>query len=147
MTRDQVRNLVGVVIASVVIVVVALVFGTRPQKEQAIENAVSNLTEVVQELKAASSDTSIQTSTVREGEIAGARFKLSFSEASGTITYSGIDSKLVEDFFSRETEEIDGLKYTMQGEGTVQVSYLGFSELDDQIVADWLIEDAKALTR
>ncbi len=154
MTKEQIRNLVGVVVVSAVVVVGAFFFGSRPQKKQAVESAVQNVTQAVQEAKVvpapaapAASEQPSPVVTTREVQVAGASVQLAFSEAKGTVTYSGIDTQTVDQFFAREVGEIDGLRYEMAGPDKVQVSYNGFSVLDDQIVADWLIEDAQTLAK
>ncbi len=155
MTKEQIRNLIGVVVVSAVVVVGAFFFGGRSQKDQAVEPAaVRNVTQAVQEATAGSSPAASAAAeqpapvvTIREAQVAGASVQLAFSEAKGTVTYSGIDTLDVDWFFSGEVEEIDGLSYKMDGADKVQVSYNGFSVLDDEIVADWLLEDARNLVK
>ena len=151
MTKEQIRNLVGVVVVSAVVVVGAFFFGSRSQKKQAVESAVQNVAQAVQEAKVVPAPAAIEQPapvvTTREVQVAGASVRLAFSEAKGTVTYSGIDTQAVDRFFAREVGEIDGLHYAMEGPDKVQVSYNGFSVLDDQIVADWLIEDALNLAK
>lgn len=154
MTKEQVRNVIGVVVVSVVVIVGAILLGTRDQKKQAVESGVQNVTEAVKEavtptpVAAPAVPAEPQAAvTERESEVAGGKVSLSFSEGKGTVTYSGVDTALVEQFFAQEAQEIDGLTYTMDGADKVQVTYMGFSELDDQIVADWLLEDAAALAK
>ena len=154
MTKEQIRNLVGVVVVSAVVVVGAFFFGSRSLKKQAVESAVQNVAQAVQEAKVvpapvapAAIEQPAPVVTTREVQVAGASVRLAFSEARGTVTYSGIDTQAVDRFFAREVGEIDGLHYAMEGPDKVQVSYNGFSVLDDQIVADWLIEDARNLAK
>jgi len=143
-----------VVVVSAVVVVGAFFFGSRSQKKQAVESAVQNVAQAVQEAKVvpapaapAAIEQPAPVVTTREVQVAGASVRLAFSEARGTVTYSGIDTQAVDRFFAREVGEIDGLHYAMEGPDKVQVSYNGFSVLDDQIVADWLIEDARNLAK
>lgn len=154
MTKEQIRNLIGVVVVSVLVVLGAVFFGTRSQKQQAVETAVQNVASAITDASSAAKPAAVPAPlkempvvTSREVLVAGASVQLSFSEAKGLITYQGIDSQTVDAFFAREVEEIDGLSYTMEGSDKVRVAYHGFSVLDDQIVADWLIEDAVLLSK
>ncbi|MDD7200678.1 MAG: ankyrin repeat domain-containing protein [Sphaerochaetaceae bacterium] len=63
-------------------------------------------------------------------------------DGTGTIAYSGIDAALVDGYLAEESKLIEGLSYSDGETGSVLISYPGFGPLDDQIVADWLVEDA-----
>ena len=120
MTKEQIRNLIGVMVVSVLVVLGAVFFGTRSSKQQTVETAVRNAASAIADASSAAKATAGSTTfkempvvTSREVLVAGASVQLSFSEAKGLITYHGIDSQTVDAFFAREVEEIDGLSYTM----------------------------------
>ena len=71
--------------------------------------------------------------------------RVSCQEGKGTVAYTGIDANTVTRFLRAEAQQIEGLAWNDEGEGLVSISYPGFGPLDDQIVADWLGEDALRL--
>lgn len=78
---------------------------------------------------------------VQKGDI-DANVTVTTLGGNGTIAYSGIDAALVDSYLTGESEQIEGLTYSDDGAGSVSISYPGYGPLDDQIVADWLVEDA-----
>lgn len=68
--------------------------------------------------------------------------RVSCQEGKGTVAYTGIDANTVTRFLRAEAQQIEGLAWNEEGEGLVSITYPGFGPLDDQIVADWLVEDA-----
>lgn len=153
MTKEQIRNLIGVVVVSAVVVVAALFFGTRIQKKEAVEQAVQQVTAAVSAAPSASTTAPAPATEApvpvvrRTADFGGVHLDLSFGKASGTVAFTGIDAAAMDAFLTREAEEIDGLTHRMEGDGTATVSYMGFSDLDDEIVADWLLEDAASLAK
>lgn len=61
----------------------------------------------------------------------------------GELTYKGVPDSVVEGFLKDESDKIDGLTYEMGESGTASYSYPSFGALDDRLVTDWLLEDAR----
>lgn len=157
MSKEQVRNLAGVIIVSALVIVMVVVAGGRNKSSkeeiaeavQTVAQAVADATKgTASETKAAAvAEAPVPVVTKREADVAGAQTKLAFSQGEGTIMFSGVKADDVKWFLDQESEVIDGLQAKSVEEGKAVVSYYSFSELDDQIVADWLLEDAAALAK
>ena len=78
---------------------------------------------------------------VQKGDV-DATVTVTTQGGNGTVAYSGIDAALVDSYLAGESKQIEGLTYSDDGAGAVSISYPGYGPLDDQIVADWLVEDA-----
>lgn len=154
MSKEQVRNLVGVIIVSALVIVLVVVAGGRNKSSKEVAEAVQTVAQAVADATKAPEpkaapvvEAPAPVVTKREADVAGAQTKLEFSQGKGTITFSGVTGDDVKWFLDQEAEVIDGLKAESVEDGKAVVSYYSFSELDDQIVADWLLEDASALVK